>query len=269
MQQNLLDMAVAAGVELWRPAEAVAVVPGEIPAVVVRRDGSERRITARLIVGADGRGSRVRSWAGFSVRSDPIFLTVCGVLYRDLALPDDAVQIIVNPPVQRLSIIFPLGGGRFRAYVVVRHGSRAPLSGAQDFDAFVECSVATGAPAAWFAGSTAVGPLASFDAPDTWADFPHKDGVVLVGDAAAASDPSFGCGLSLTLRDVRVLRDRLAASDDWRTAADGYAAGHDRYRADLQVRLTDRDKAPYEIVAMRSLPVDRGHSVSVPARRVP
>jgi 8-oxo-dGTP pyrophosphatase MutT (NUDIX family) len=32
-------------------------------------------------------------------------------------------------------------------------------------------------------------------------------GVVLVGDASATSDPSWGCGLSLTLRDVRVLRD--------------------------------------------------------------
>jgi menaquinone-9 beta-reductase len=234
MQQSLLDMAVATGVELWRPAEAAAVVPGETPTVAVRRDGRERRVTARLVVGADGRNSRVRSWAGFSTKRDPVCLTACGVLYRNLAIPEDAVQIVVNPPIQRLSIIFPLGGGRFRAYVVVRHGSRPPLSGAKDFDAFVECSVETGAPATWFAGSTAVGPLASFDAPDAWADFPHRDGAVLIGDAAAASDPSFGCGLSLTLRDVRTLRDRLAETDDWRTAADAYSAEHDRYRADLR-----------------------------------
>jgi hypothetical protein len=38
----------------------------------------------------------------------------------------------------------------------------------------------------------------------------------------------------LTLRDVRVLSDRLAATDDWRAAADQYAAEHDRYTADLR-----------------------------------
>jgi 2-polyprenyl-6-methoxyphenol hydroxylase-like FAD-dependent oxidoreductase len=58
---------------------------------------------------------------------------------------------------------------------------------------------------------------------------PYRDGVVLVGDAAAASDPSWGCGLSLTLRDVRVLRDQLLMTDDWETAAHAYAAAHDRY----------------------------------------
>lgn len=45
----------------------------------------------------------------------------------------------------------------------------------------------------------------SFDAADRWVDHPYHAGVVLIGDAAAASDPCFGCGLSLTLRDVRVL----------------------------------------------------------------
>ena len=57
---------------------------------------------------------------------------------------------------------------------------------------------------------------------------------MLIGDAATASDPCFGCGLSLTLRDVRVLADRLAATDDWRAAAAQYAAEHDRYTTDLR-----------------------------------
>jgi menaquinone-9 beta-reductase len=35
--------------------------------------------------------------------------------------------------------------------------------------------------------------------------------MALIGDAAAASDPSWGEGLSLTLRDVRLLRDSLIA----------------------------------------------------------
>jgi 2-polyprenyl-6-methoxyphenol hydroxylase-like FAD-dependent oxidoreductase len=57
---------------------------------------------------------------------------------------------------------------------------------------------------------------------------PYRDGVALIGDAAATSDPSWGQGLSLAVRDVRLLRDALIANDDWEVAGRSYAAGHDR-----------------------------------------
>ena len=53
------------------------------------------------------------------------------------------------------------------------------------------------------------------------------------GDAAAASDPSFGAGLSLTLLDVRLLRDSLLDQSDWTAAAEAYAARHDVHFASL------------------------------------
>ena len=62
-------------------------------------------------------------------------------------------------------------------------------------------------------------------------DHPYRDGVALVGDAAATSDPTWGQGISLTLRDVRTLRDRLLAGEDWSAAGHAYAAEHDRYYA--------------------------------------
>jgi 2-polyprenyl-6-methoxyphenol hydroxylase-like FAD-dependent oxidoreductase len=234
MQQQLLDLAVTAGVEVRRPAEVIRVIPGDPPALLVRCNGREQRVTARLVVGADGRSSRVRGWAGFPVRRDADCLTAVGTLYRQLTLPDDAVQFVLNPEMQRLSVIFPVGGRRYRTYLVFRHGARPPLIGSKDQQAFVEESVAIGASSDWFRGGEAIGPLASFNAPDTWADHPYRDGIVLIGDAAAASDPCFGCGLSLTLRDVRVLRDRLAGEPDWAAAAAAYAAEHDRYYACLR-----------------------------------
>ena len=91
-----------------RPAEAVGVIAGDLPTILVRANGSERRITGRLVVGADGRNSRLRARAGFPLSRDPDCLTVAGILLRDLALPDDAVQFVTNPIVQRLSIIFPV-----------------------------------------------------------------------------------------------------------------------------------------------------------------
>ncbi|MBR0937414.1 hypothetical protein [Bradyrhizobium jicamae] len=60
-------------------------------------------------------------------------------------------------------------------------------------------------------------------------EHPYRDGVALIGDAAAASDPCFGCGLSLMLRDVRVLQELLATRSDWSVAAEIYAKEHDRY----------------------------------------
>jgi 2-polyprenyl-6-methoxyphenol hydroxylase-like FAD-dependent oxidoreductase len=53
----------------------------------------------------------------------------------------------------------------------------------------------------------------------------------LLGDAAATSDPAFGQGLSLTVRDARVLRDHLLATEDWDAAGHAYAAEHDGYFA--------------------------------------
>ena len=177
----------------------------------------------------------MRARAGFSLSRDPDCLTVAGVLLRDLALPDDAVQFVINPIVQRLSIIFPVGQGRFRAYVVFRHDAHRPLSSAEDEARFIELSVATGASPAWFAPGTAIRPLASFNAPDTWVERPYQGtGFVLVGDAAAASDPSFGCGLSLTLRDVRVLRDRLLETEVRCGGVDAYATEHNLYAENLR-----------------------------------
>jgi 2-polyprenyl-6-methoxyphenol hydroxylase-like FAD-dependent oxidoreductase len=90
-----------------------------------------------------------------------------------------------------------------------------------------EC-VQTGTPAAFFAGAKALGPLATFSGADTWVEHPYRQGVVLIGDAAA-SDPSFGQGLALTVRDVRVLRDALIMQEDWEVAGHTYATAHDRY----------------------------------------
>ena len=78
-----------------------------------------------------------------------------------------------------------------------------------------------------------VGPLATFEGAACWVEHPYRHGVVLVGDAAYASDPTYGQGLSLTMRDARVLRDQLLRNDDWDQAGHAYAEEHDRYQSVL------------------------------------
>ena len=133
----------------------------------------------------------------------------------------------------RSGVIIPIGHDRFRAYFVFHCGTRDPLSGSKDEAAFVAGCGTAGGSAEWFNGAERVGPLATFNAADHWVDHPYRDGVVLIGDAAASSDPSFGAGLSLTLRDVRVLRDCLIAEADGPRAATSYAREHDRYYSSL------------------------------------
>ena len=193
-------------------------------------DGNGRReeIQARLVIGADGRASRVRSWVGFEVKHDPQRLLIAGVLLDGTAVPDDGVHLIQG--IGELTIPFPLGNGRARVYVAHHSGlDRKRFQGEADLPRFIEEAVRIGAPAEWYNGATIAGPLATFDGADTWVSHPYKDGVALVGDAAASTDPSWGQGLSLTLRDVRVLRDQLSATDDWSEAGEAYARAHDRY----------------------------------------
>ena len=84
-------------------------------------------------------------------------------------------------------------------------------------------SIATGAPAGLYEGVKQAGPIATFEGYDSWVEHPYKDGVALVGDAAQTSDQTWGQGLSITVRDARLLRDALLATDDWDAAGHKYA----------------------------------------------
>ena len=234
MQSVVIGAPAAAGATVRRGARVVELVSDGLPGVRVHEDGNGERVyRARLVVGADGRNSVCRRWGGFHVERDPEGMVIAGLLMEGLAAPEDRMSASLNPRLNMLSLTVPLGAGRFRAYVTIHRDARdstaPPLSGEASIPAFIAASIAAGAPAKWYEGARAAGPLASYDATDNWVSHPHRAGLVLIGDAAASNDPSFGCGLSLTLRDVRVLADKLLASEDWSEALDGYAEEHDRH----------------------------------------
>ena len=243
MQEVVLMAAERAGAEVLRGARVMALLPDTQPAVRVRLNGGGERVyRARLLAGTDGRTSMCRSWRDFRVQRDPDGMVIAGLLVEGIAAPEDTMSTYIAPRLGMISLTVPLGRRRFRLYVG-RHkphggGPDRPLTGKNSVDDFAAASVAAGAPKAWYAGDfRAIGPLASFEAADSWVDHPHSAGVVLVGDAAASNDPCFGSGLSLTLRDVRVLSERLLGSDDWSSAADAYADEHDRHYGTVH-RLT-------------------------------
>ncbi len=229
LQKNLLYAALAAGVTVTRGTRVKGLerVDGML---TLRTEGAvSEEFRCRMLVGADGRGSQTRALGGFQVGRDPDSNLVAGLLFDDMSVADDAAHHWANPNAGLAAILFPQGRGRVRAYFCHRWDTGYRLSGDKDRDNFVEGFLKTGAPEEIFSGARTAGPLATFDGAHTWVDHPYKDGVALIGDAAATGDPTWGQGLSTSLRDSRLLRDALVSNEDWEESGHAYAAAHDSF----------------------------------------
>ncbi len=239
MQEALLDHASALGIEVARGSAVADIKPGNIPKVHIGNDS--QGLSSRLVVLADGRDSRLRSLLGFEVRRDPEQLITAGMILEGDAdcseilsgsapVGANTINLFYDPTGGRMIIAARIAPKRNRVYLI-HHKDVLPrrLSGRHSVDEMIRQLQATGAPGHWFDQAQQTGPFASFDGSHRWVDRPYSEGVVLVGDAAAASDPAWGRGLSRTLRDVRLLRDRLLETTDWPKAAQAYAGDHDDF----------------------------------------
>jgi 2-polyprenyl-6-methoxyphenol hydroxylase-like FAD-dependent oxidoreductase len=229
MQETLLEGARAAGAEVWRGAVVRQVQPGREPKVLLERGGSPDEVSARLVVGADGRSSMVRKWAGFESRHDPPVNLFAGVLVEHVQASAESSICMINPFLSRMVLYFPQKNNAGRAYLAFRSEQGVRLHGTSDFKSFLQECTRSGLAAGILDGSRQAGPLATFEGADSWVEHPYRDGIALLGDAAATSDPTWGQGLSLTLRDVRQLRGALLADENWDAAGHTYASAHDLY----------------------------------------
>jgi menaquinone-9 beta-reductase len=230
MQEVLLAEAEQAGAQVRRGVTVVAVERTRNNAVVIARDAKDERISARLVVVADGRSSAGRKWAGFKAQQGPQPFHFAGVLLTNVASRDDVLTYLFNPDLGLVVGMVPLTKQRWRAYLGYPTASGLVLQGSEKLGTFLaESKRASPKVAKAYAEVEAVGPLATFDGSESWVDHPYRDGVVLLGDAAAVSDPTFGQGMSITLRDARVLRDALLGHSDWDQAGHHFARQHDVY----------------------------------------
>jgi 2-polyprenyl-6-methoxyphenol hydroxylase-like FAD-dependent oxidoreductase len=230
MQEALITEAVSAGATVWRPAKMAALTPGDAPAAEIAFNGGIRTVRARLIVGADGRESQVAHLAGFRRIRDPDELLAAGLLVQGEMDTDGAMHYLFGPQPGRAAAVCEVASGFFRLYLF-HHTDATPrrLSGNRDVEPAFGYLRDSGVPGEWLVGAELKGPLATFDGAHKWVVRPYRNGVVLVGDAAGASDPTWGSGLGRTLRDIRLLRDALVADPDWERAAQAYAEQHDDF----------------------------------------
>jgi 2-polyprenyl-6-methoxyphenol hydroxylase-like FAD-dependent oxidoreductase len=199
-------------------------------------DGGIEEVSARLVVLATGRGGKLQTALGFERETQARGLAIAGMLLDALPIDDSAIRLSLAPSFAGGCILFPLGGGRVRAYVINQPEDGLKLSGDGARHAFVQTLRELDPVLAQHADARPIGPLASFSGAAHWSPTVHRAGVALIGDAAGNVDPAFGCGLSLTARDARVLAESLAQNDNWQLAADQYSARRDVYYQ-AQLRL--------------------------------
>lgn len=230
LQEAVLARSVAAGADVRRGATALGVrlAPNASPSVTFEFAGMTETASARILVGADGRASQMRSWCGFETRQDSELLTIAGTLLDGTNVPDGSAFLCFGPGIA--TFWAPLGSRKSRTYFIYPGvAGRRGLSGKHKVADFLDAVRSVGVPDAWLEGAQSIGPLAEFDGADRYVDSPATHSVALIGDAAGASDPSWGCGLSLTLLDVEALSNALRETPDWKKALAEYARRHDQH----------------------------------------
>jgi len=216
--QKLRDAAIESGARYTHGVRSARVEPGVTPAVTYTVDGVEHRARCRLVAGADGRHSAVRARLTRATRGHDRHL-VAGLLVEDLDGVWEAADVqTVEDRVFFLGL--PQGDGRARVYLAFEHEDRAKFEGPGRDRAFLDACRRRTLPQGeiWASGRPA-GPCGIFTGEDLVTESPVGPGVVLIGDAAGYISPLVGQGLSMALRDVRVVTELLRASHDWSEAA--------------------------------------------------
>ena len=102
--------------------------------------------------------------------------------------------------------------GRARVYLFFGLSGQHRFSGPGARACFTEaCRFACVPWGEQIARAVPIGPCATFPGDDTWTPHPYAEGIVLIGDAAGHNDPIAAQGLSIALRDARLVRDLILA----------------------------------------------------------
>ena len=224
LQEASLACAERRGARVLRPAQVVGYRRSDGSVLTIEHQAGPVEIRARLVVGADGRRSVARRWIGAETERDPVHHAVGGCLFAGAAVDPERAHDATFPGGRAL--LFPQRGDLARAYLIVTdaEGKRIGRDGAAGFRAALAARFPEGA----LHGAEARGPAAFFPNADIWSSRLAGAGVVLVGDAAGANDPSLGQGLSLAFWDARVLGDLLGAERDWELATRAFTEARAR-----------------------------------------
>jgi 2-polyprenyl-6-methoxyphenol hydroxylase-like FAD-dependent oxidoreductase len=213
--EALNDAACRAGAKLLMGVSNTVVSAGSRPAVSFEHQSTNYRVSPRLVVGADGRGSQVAKQMKVRYSSDPVHHLLSGMLVDGL---DDW-------PISEQSIglsgdvcfyVFPQGNGRARLYAACGLEQKDRFVGPNGQTAFLsafDCDALSHVKS--FSRARPIGPCHGYPNNDVWLDNPVFDGVILIGDAAGLNDPSGGQGISIAFKDARLVSAALLSNSRW------------------------------------------------------
>jgi 2-polyprenyl-6-methoxyphenol hydroxylase-like FAD-dependent oxidoreductase len=215
MQNTALVCASQAGADVRRGIADLEIRAGSRPGISFRHDGAMHDVDCRLVVGADGRSSFVRRRLGLSLAEAPLDHLIAGLLIDGAhGWPEDLQAVGKVGDLHYL--VFPQGGGRVRLYADYAYTREQRFGGEHGARELLAAFAMECVPKSEIiAAATPIGPCRSYPSQDAWVDRPHADGAVLMGDAAGYNDPILGQGLSITLRDARMLGELLAETRQW------------------------------------------------------
>jgi len=220
----LADAAASVGAVVRKGVRGIRLEPGKRPQVRwTEGDGTQHEVLCRLVVGADGRRSSVRSQARIALEVDPPAHLIAGMLVDRVEGMDDEVNVMAREK-DLIFYSFPQQDGQSRLYLCFPKDQQSRFARAEGPRRFLEASRldCLEGVARWSTARPA-GPCGTFPGEDSRVSHPLAEGVVLIGDAAGYENPLQGQGLSMALQDVYDLSEALLSAEIAHANLEGYA----------------------------------------------
>lgn len=218
MREGLAAAALASGATVRRGVNRITVEPGTPAKVSFEHDGTDYHLSCTLVIVADGRESKVRTELGIELTQSAPQGYMSGMLVDDGGAWN-RTETTLGTFGDNVLLVMPRGNNLNRIYVGRSADNRDRLIGKGREERFLACFDVESLPfGKELAAARPVGPCGTFMTNDSWTEAPYAPGVVLMGDAAGWCNPITGQGLSIALRDARVVTDHfLAAQGAWST----------------------------------------------------
>jgi flavin-dependent dehydrogenase len=262
LDATLIRHAVSRGsVEFWEGAVAEGLIEeeGRVVGARISRSGQRHTVRARVVVGADGKYSKVAAWVRAACYNEVPAMRpgYYGYYHGVGALTETALELFYSQ--RRIGFIFPMQPGvdclglalQPDEFDVFRKSPR---------QAFEDCFRTLSGMTARLEGARLEGKLRGMRGVDNCMRVPYGPGWALTGDAGCLKDPITGIGIEDALKQAFLLADALAATlagAAWEATMGAFQQQRDEallplYNYTIQITLAP-DPSPTALAWLRAL----------------